>query len=66
MTVLCSSAMWADGLSTTLFVLGPEEGKKFLDEKGERLIDGGKVAALWVLSDGRQIKFDADSRFWLP
>lgn len=65
-TVLCSSAMWADGLSTTLFVLGPEEGKKFLDEKGERLIDGGKVAALWVLSDGRQIKFDADSRFWLP
>ena len=65
-TVLCSSAMWADGLSTTLFVLGPEEGKKFLDEKGERLIYGGKVAALWVLSDGRQIKFDADSRFWLP
>ena len=65
-TVLCNSAMWADGLSTTLFVLGPEEGKKFLDEKGERLIDGGKVAALWVLSDGRQIKFDADSRFWLP
>ena len=65
-TVLCNSAMWADGLSTTLFVLGPEEGRKFLDEKGERLIDGGKVAALWVLSDGRQIKFDADSRFWLP
>ena len=62
-TVLCNSAMWADGLSTTLFVLGPEEGKKFLDEKGERLIDGGKIAVLWILSDGRQIKFDADGRF---
>ena len=32
-TVLCNSAMWADGLSTTLFVLGPDEGKKFLDDK---------------------------------
>ena len=62
-TVLCNSAMWADGLSTTLFVLGPEEGKKFLDEKGERLIDGGKIAVLWILSDGRQIKLDADGRF---
>lgn len=32
-TVLCTSAMWADGLSTTLFVLGPEAGRRFLRER---------------------------------
>jgi thiamine biosynthesis lipoprotein len=62
-TVLCSSAMWADGLSTTLFVLGPDEGRAFVEEKGERLMGGGKIAILWILSDGRQVKLDPDSRF---
>ena len=62
-TVLCSSAMWADGLSTTLFILGPDEGRAFVEEKGERLTGGGKIAVLWILSDGRQVKLDPDSRF---
>ena len=53
-TVLCSSAMWADGLSTTLFVLGPEEGKKFLDEKLKLLVGDMAVSALWIMNGGRQ------------
>ena len=62
-TVLCRSAMCADGLSTTLFVLGPDEGRAFVEEKGERLMGGGKAAILWIMSDGRQVKLDPDSRF---
>lgn len=62
-TVLCSSAMWADGLSTTLFVLGPDDGRAFVEENGERLMGGGKAAILWIMSDGRQVKLDPDSRF---
>ena len=42
------SAMEADGLSTTLFVLGPEEGKKFLDEKWKTV----GVRAIWFMKDG--------------
>ena len=42
------SAMEADGLSTTLFVLGPEAGKKFLDEKWKTV----GVQALWFMDDG--------------
>ena len=53
-TVLCSSAMWADGLSTTLFVLGPEEGKKFLDDKLKLLVGDMEVSALWIMDGGRQ------------
>jgi len=53
-TVLCNSAMWADGLSTTLFVLGPEEGKKFLDDKLKLLVGDMKVSALWIMDGGRQ------------
>ena len=53
-TVLCSSAMWADGLSTTLFVLGPEEGRKFLDEKLKALVGDMPVSALWIMADGKQ------------
>ena len=63
MTVLCDSAMWADGLSTTLFVLGPEEGRAFLEGTARTLVGGRGVAALWVLSDGRQAKFDPGARF---
>jgi len=62
-TVLCDSAMWADGLSTTLFVFGPEEGRAFLDEHLPELAGSGKVAVLWILSDGRREKVDADNRF---
>ena len=62
-TVLCRSAMWADGLSTTLFVLGPDEGRNFVEEKGGLLAGAGNVAVLWILSDGRQVKLDPDARF---
>ena len=41
-TVLAASAMLADGLSTTLFVLGPDAGMEFL----ERHYPG--AAALWI------------------
>jgi thiamine biosynthesis lipoprotein ApbE len=53
-TVLCNSAMWADGLSTTLFVLGPDEGKKFLDDKLKLLVGDMEVSALWIMDGGRQ------------
>lgn len=53
-TVLCKSAMWADGLSTTLFVLGPEEGRKFLDDKVAALVGDREVSALWIMDGGRQ------------
>ena len=53
-TVLCNSAMWADGLSTTLFVLGPEEGRKFLDDKAAALVGDREVSALWIMDGGRQ------------
>lgn len=63
-TVLCPSAMWADGLSTTLFVLGPENGVRFLRESLPRLAQAPpRVAALWILTDNRQIKIDPDRRF---
>ena len=52
-TVLCNSAMWADGLSTTLFVLGPEAGKKFLDDKLKLLVGDMEVSALWIMDGGR-------------
>ena len=45
------SAMEADGLSTTLFVLGPKEGKRFLDEKWKTV----GVRAVWFMKDGRCI-----------
>jgi len=54
-TVLCRSAMWADGFSTTLFVLGVDEGRKFLDTHQDLLGAVGEVSALWVLKDGRKI-----------
>ncbi len=62
-TVLCRSAMWADGLSTTLFVLGPDEGRTFVEEKGKLLTGGENVAVLWILSDGNCAKIDPEGRF---
>ena len=41
-TVIATSAALADGLSTTLFVLGPKEGMRFVD----RWYPG--IAALWI------------------
>ncbi len=62
-TVLCSSAMWADGLSTTLFVLGPDEGRAFLEAHLKALVGDDEVAVLWILPDGRQVKVDSGGRF---
>jgi len=62
-TVLCRSAMWADGLSTTLFVLGPEEGKGFLDGKLTDLLPGEAVSVLWIMDDGRQVRSDPGNRY---
>ena len=62
-TVLCRSAMWADGLSTTLFVLGPDEGRAFLEARQALLLGDDKVSVLWILSNGRQVKLDPDNRF---
>ena len=54
-TVLCRSAMWADGLSTTLFVLGVDEGRRFLETR-LRLPDSvGDLSVLWILKDGRKV-----------
>ena len=49
--VVGGSAMEADGLSTTLFVLGPNEGKRFLDEKWKT----AGVQVVWFMKDGRCI-----------
>lgn len=51
-TVLARSAMWADGLSTALFVLGPDSGAALLHSMTEEFPDAGLVAALWILADG--------------
>lgn len=63
-TVLCESAMWADGLSTTLFALGPDDGCRFLREMRMASPDVPcATAVLWLLSDGRRAAFDPDGRF---
>lgn len=63
-TVLCESAMMADGLSTTLFVLGHEEGKAFLEKNRPGLLRtaGEKVSALWILKNGTKVVW-GDARF---
>lgn len=62
-TVLAKSAMWADGLSTTLFILGPDDGRVFMERSGRRLAGDGDCAVLWIMNDGRRIKIDPDGRF---
>lgn len=63
-TVLSRSAMWADALSTVLFILGPEEGKSFLAGIPGRLPGGGRgLAVLWIMSDGEEIRYGAGERF---
>lgn len=52
-----TSAMMADGLSTALFVLGPDAGLAFV----RRAHPG--VAVLWTMSDGRTVRHDASRRF---
>ena len=46
------SAMEADGLSTTLFVLGPDAGKRFLDEKWKT----AGVLAIWMMKDASWVE----------
>ena len=62
-TVLCRSAMLADGLSTALFVLGPDKGRAFLVEHQSALCGDGEVAVLWILRDGRTVSVDPSRRF---
>lgn len=65
-TVLASSAMWADGLSTALFVLGPDEGRDFLSRHQSALCGDAVTAILWILRDGRMVAVDPSRRFILP
>lgn len=56
-TVKCRSAMWADALSTTLFVLGPGEGRRFLDAHQKDLTGEDGIFVFWIMEDGRKIKW---------
>ena len=49
-TVRCGSAMLADGLSTTLFVLGADAGRDFISRFAP------DASALFVLSDGSKVR----------
>lgn len=62
-TVLCRSAMIADGLSTALFVLGPEEGRAFLERFASDDPQSRPTAVLWLMSDGSRVALDPDARF---
>ena len=65
-TVLCDSATWADGLSTTLFVLGLAEGRRFLRMELPKLPRAPRdVSVLWILQDGR-IEQDGRADFERP
>lgn len=55
-TVRCRSAMWADGLSTTLFVLGPNDGQRFVETSLPADCASDFISALWILADGRKVE----------
>lgn len=52
-TVLCRSGMLADGLSTTLFILGPDEGLRLMEKHGY------ECSVLFIMNDGRRVCNDA-------
>ena len=56
-TVVATTAMLADGLSTSLFVLGPEDGRDVVRRYAKDV-----VAVLWTLRDDRQVEYDPDCR----
>ncbi len=56
-TVLAATAMEADGLSTTLFVLGPDEGIEFLKNHYP------EIEAFFILTDGSFVTYPKSSRF---
>ena len=56
---VAGSAMEADGLSTTLFVLGPGEGKRFLDEKWKTV----GIRVVWFMEDGTVITHLSNGKF---
>ena len=60
-TVMASSAMVADGLSTSLFVLGQKDGLRLVKEHYANDVR----MVLWVMEDGRQIDYDPDCRLSL-
>ena len=62
-TVLCRSAMMADGLSTALFILGPGEGRAFLERFAADDPQSRPTAVLWLMSDGSRVALDPDARF---
>lgn len=57
-TVMCSSAMWADGFSTTLFVLGPDEGREFLERNFIELAGGGAISVFWIMENGAAVTYE--------
>ena len=56
-TVLCRSAMAADGLSTVLFIFGPDDGRKFLERHLSEFVGEGGAEVLWILSDGSRLTY---------
>lgn len=66
-TVIARSAMWADALSTVLFILGPREGMEFLEKlQREPAYPFGRaddVAVLWIMESGSRVAVDKKGRF---
>lgn len=63
-TVLAKSAMWADALSTVLFVLGPDEGKEFLSKVLLHIPESSSpTAVLWEMNGGKKIFALSQERF---
>jgi thiamine biosynthesis lipoprotein len=49
------SGLAADALSTALFVMGPEDGRRWAEANG--------IAALYLIPDGADVRFEATSGF---